>query len=153
MPPRRGLGVTPGPRPHLPLPRDARPERYPGEVPVNETATGTLLPRRQTIADDLRNQITTGQLKGGDRLPSETNYQVSAPTLRRALAFLQAEAPHRENPRQGQLRPPPAPQDHILRRQPNLRRDRRSHASTARHGAHHPPHRVPVHPPRGKVTS
>ncbi|MCX4829673.1 GntR family transcriptional regulator [Streptomyces sp. NBC_01016] len=58
-------------------------------------ATGTALSRRQTIADDLHNQITTGRLKGGDRLPSETSlashYQVSTPTLRSALALLQAE--------------------------------------------------------------
>ncbi|WP_328633440.1 GntR family transcriptional regulator [Streptomyces sp. NBC_00356] len=58
-------------------------------------ATATVISRRQAIADDLRTQITTGELKGGDRLPSETNlaahYQVSTPTLRGALALLQAE--------------------------------------------------------------
>ncbi|WP_327661353.1 MULTISPECIES: GntR family transcriptional regulator [unclassified Streptomyces] len=58
-------------------------------------ATATVFSRRQAIAEDLRTQITTGELKGGDRLPSETNlaahYQVSTPTLRGALALLQAE--------------------------------------------------------------
>lgn len=51
--------------------------------------------RRQTIADDLRNQITTGELKAGERLPSETTlasrYGVSTSTLRGALALLQSE--------------------------------------------------------------
>ncbi|MEU3477163.1 GntR family transcriptional regulator [Streptomyces sp. NPDC033754] len=51
--------------------------------------------RRHTIADDLRTQISTGRLKAGARLPSETqlaaHYKVSTPTLRNALALLQAE--------------------------------------------------------------
>ncbi|MEU3094527.1 GntR family transcriptional regulator [Streptomyces sp. NPDC006967] len=51
--------------------------------------------RRDTIADDLRNRIVTGRLKPGDRLPSEAHlaaqYRVSTPTLRNALAALQAE--------------------------------------------------------------
>ncbi|MFE0737891.1 GntR family transcriptional regulator [Streptomyces sp. NPDC058855] len=50
---------------------------------------------RHTIADDLRTQITTGHLKAGTRLPSEpmlaAQYKVSIPTLRNALALLQAE--------------------------------------------------------------
>ncbi|MFI8421754.1 GntR family transcriptional regulator [Streptomyces sp. NPDC085479] len=50
---------------------------------------------RDTIAEDLRTQITTGRLKPGDRLPSEprlaTHYKVSTPTVRQALALLQAE--------------------------------------------------------------
>ncbi|TXS14997.1 GntR family transcriptional regulator [Streptomyces sp. adm13(2018)] len=50
---------------------------------------------RDTIADDLRTQITTGRLKAGSRLPSEprlaADYKVSTPTLRNALALLQAE--------------------------------------------------------------
>ncbi|MEV6198790.1 GntR family transcriptional regulator [Streptomyces sp. NPDC051771] len=50
---------------------------------------------RDTIAEDLRTQITTGRLKSGDRLPSEpklaTHYKVSTPTVRQALALLQAE--------------------------------------------------------------
>lgn len=50
---------------------------------------------RDTIAEDLRTQITTGHLKSGDRLPSEpklaTHYKVSTPTVRQALALLQAE--------------------------------------------------------------
>ncbi|MGW9451063.1 GntR family transcriptional regulator [Streptomyces sp. NPDC055632] len=50
---------------------------------------------RDTIAEDLRIQITTGGLKPGDRLPSEpklaTHYKVSTPTIRQALALLQAE--------------------------------------------------------------
>lgn len=51
--------------------------------------------RRHAIADDLRNQISTGHLKAGERLPSEAQlaarYAVSTPTLRNALALLQAE--------------------------------------------------------------
>ncbi|WP_435969571.1 GntR family transcriptional regulator [Streptomyces sp. Qhu_M48] len=50
---------------------------------------------RHTIADDLRTQITTGHLSAGARLPSEpmlaAQYKVSTPTLRNALALLQAE--------------------------------------------------------------
>ncbi|MFD4157250.1 GntR family transcriptional regulator [Streptomyces hydrogenans] len=50
---------------------------------------------RDTIAEDLRTQITAGHLKPGDRLPSEpklaTHYKVSTPTIRQALALLQAE--------------------------------------------------------------
>ncbi|MFE0583371.1 GntR family transcriptional regulator [Streptomyces sp. NPDC058874] len=51
--------------------------------------------RRHVIADDLRAQISTGHIKAGDRLPSEAQlaarYTVSTPTLRSALALLQAE--------------------------------------------------------------
>ncbi|MFJ8902136.1 GntR family transcriptional regulator [Streptomyces sp. NPDC102370] len=51
--------------------------------------------RRDTIADDLRDRITSGRLKPGDPLPSEahlaTQYRVSTSTLRNALAVLQAE--------------------------------------------------------------
>ncbi|WP_199837092.1 MULTISPECIES: GntR family transcriptional regulator [unclassified Streptomyces] len=51
--------------------------------------------RRHVIADDLRAQISTGRFKAGDRLPSEAQlaarYTVSTPTLRSALALLQAE--------------------------------------------------------------
>ncbi|MFD9306016.1 GntR family transcriptional regulator [Streptomyces sp. NPDC060048] len=51
--------------------------------------------RRYAIADDLRNQISKGHLKAGERLPSEArlaaHYAVSTPTLRNALALLQAE--------------------------------------------------------------
>ncbi|MYW65792.1 GntR family transcriptional regulator [Streptomyces sp. SID8379] len=51
--------------------------------------------RRQTIADDIRTQIAAGQLKAGERLPSETilasQYGVSTSTLRSALALLQSE--------------------------------------------------------------
>ncbi|MFC9384740.1 GntR family transcriptional regulator [Streptomyces venezuelae] len=50
---------------------------------------------RDTIAADLRTQITTGHLRAGARLPSEprlaAQYKVSTPTLRNALALLQAE--------------------------------------------------------------
>ncbi|MFF8408302.1 GntR family transcriptional regulator [Streptomyces omiyaensis] len=57
--------------------------------------TTTVPTLRDTIAEDLRIQITTGHLKPGDRLPSEpklaTQYKVSTPTLRQALALLQAE--------------------------------------------------------------
>ncbi|WP_284581745.1 GntR family transcriptional regulator [Streptomyces sp. 2P-4] len=51
--------------------------------------------RRDTIADDLRHQISTGHFKVGERLPSEaqlaSRYAVSTPTLRSALALLQGE--------------------------------------------------------------
>ena len=51
--------------------------------------------RRHGIADDLRNQIATGRIKAGERLPSEAQlaaqYVVSTPTLRSALAVLQRE--------------------------------------------------------------
>ncbi|MFD0367733.1 GntR family transcriptional regulator [Streptomyces sp. NPDC127114] len=50
---------------------------------------------RDTIAEDLRAQIATGQLKPGERLASEpqlaARYKVSTATLRNALALLQAE--------------------------------------------------------------
>ncbi len=52
--------------------------------------------RRDAIADDLRDRIATGRLKPGERLPSEAHlaaqYMVSTPTLRNALAVLQAES-------------------------------------------------------------
>ncbi|MCX4787679.1 GntR family transcriptional regulator [Streptomyces sp. NBC_01221] len=51
--------------------------------------------RHQTIADDLRSQISAGLIKAGERLPSEAQladrYTVSKPTLRSALAILQGE--------------------------------------------------------------
>ncbi|MER7661931.1 GntR family transcriptional regulator [Streptomyces sp. NPDC096193] len=51
--------------------------------------------RRHVIADDLRKQISTGRIKAGERLPSEaqlaSQYMVSTPTLRSALAVLQGE--------------------------------------------------------------
>ncbi|MEU5581405.1 GntR family transcriptional regulator [Streptomyces huasconensis] len=52
-------------------------------------------PRHHDIADDLRQQITTGHLKPGEQLTSESDladrYKVSTVTLRRALAVLQGE--------------------------------------------------------------
>ncbi|MCL7429274.1 GntR family transcriptional regulator [Streptomyces sp. YS415] len=52
-------------------------------------------PRHHDVADDLRQQITTGRLQLGERLPSETalaeRYAVSTVTLRHALAVLQGE--------------------------------------------------------------
>ncbi|MFI9563522.1 GntR family transcriptional regulator [Streptomyces rishiriensis] len=57
--------------------------------------TRSVPPRHHDIADDLRNQITTGHLKLGERLPSETGlagqYNVSTATLRSALSVLQGE--------------------------------------------------------------
>lgn len=51
--------------------------------------------RHHGIADDLRHQITTGRIKPGERLPSESGlagrYKVSTATLRSALAVLQGE--------------------------------------------------------------
>ncbi|MEF9884410.1 GntR family transcriptional regulator [Streptomyces sp. P9-A4] len=56
---------------------------------------GTVASRRHAIADDLRTQITAGRIQPGERLPSEAqlacHYEVSTPTLRNALALLQAE--------------------------------------------------------------
>ncbi|MFG2455451.1 GntR family transcriptional regulator [Streptomyces sp. NPDC048512] len=57
--------------------------------------TRSVPSRPHDIADDLRQQITTGQLKPGERLPSEADladrYKVSTLTLRSALAALQGE--------------------------------------------------------------
>ena len=51
--------------------------------------------RRHVIANDIRDQISTGRIKAGERLPSEaqlaSRYTVSTPTLRSALAVLQGE--------------------------------------------------------------
>lgn len=51
--------------------------------------------RHHDIADDLRQQITTGRIQPGERLPSEADladrYKVSTLTLRSALAALQGE--------------------------------------------------------------
>ncbi|WP_328391167.1 GntR family transcriptional regulator [Streptomyces sp. NBC_00400] len=51
--------------------------------------------RRHVIADDIRNKISTGRIKTGERLPSEaqlaSRYAVSTPTLRSTLAVLQSE--------------------------------------------------------------
>ncbi|MFF5012664.1 GntR family transcriptional regulator [Streptomyces sp. NPDC001165] len=51
--------------------------------------------RHHDIADDLRQQITTGRIKPGERLQSEAGladrYKVSTVTLRSALAVLQRE--------------------------------------------------------------
>ncbi|MFZ4189670.1 GntR family transcriptional regulator [Streptomyces pseudogriseolus] len=51
--------------------------------------------RRDAIAADLRDRIAAGRMKPGERLPSEAHlaaqYRVSTPTLRNALAVLQAE--------------------------------------------------------------
>lgn len=51
--------------------------------------------RRHSIADDLREQITSGRLRPCERLPSEADlasrYKVSTLTLRHALAVLQGE--------------------------------------------------------------
>ncbi|MGW4562673.1 GntR family transcriptional regulator [Streptomyces sp. NPDC004561] len=57
--------------------------------------TRSVSPRHHDIADDLRQQITTGRMKPGERLLSEADladrYKVSTVTLRRALAVLQGE--------------------------------------------------------------
>ncbi|MEV8627509.1 GntR family transcriptional regulator [Streptomyces sp. NPDC051079] len=57
--------------------------------------TVAVASRRHAIADDLRSQITAGRIKPGERLLSEArlaaHYAVSTPTLRNALALLQAE--------------------------------------------------------------
>ncbi|WP_405944274.1 GntR family transcriptional regulator [Streptomyces sp. NBC_00932] len=57
--------------------------------------TGAVPSRHHDIADDLRQQITTGRIKPGERLTSEVglaaHYRVSTVTLRHALAVLQGE--------------------------------------------------------------
>ncbi|MET7456885.1 GntR family transcriptional regulator [Streptomyces sp. NPDC005574] len=57
--------------------------------------TGSVPSRHHDIADDLRQQITTGRIQPGERLPSEADladrYKVSTLTLRSALAALQGE--------------------------------------------------------------
>ncbi|MEV5613578.1 GntR family transcriptional regulator [Streptomyces sp. NPDC052225] len=62
---------------------------------AERAVTETVPSRRQTIADDIRTQIAAGQLKAGERLPSEailaSRYGVSTSTLRGALALLQSE--------------------------------------------------------------
>jgi DNA-binding FadR family transcriptional regulator len=82
-----------------------------GVVSVSlEQVTGLLRPRRgepgagaaadrppayQTLADDLRRQITSGQLRPGDRLPTEpelcTRSGVSRSTVREALRLLASQ--------------------------------------------------------------
>ncbi|MCX5449784.1 GntR family transcriptional regulator [Streptomyces libani] len=51
--------------------------------------------RRHVIADDIRNQISTGRVMAGECLPSEaqlaSRYAVSTATLRSALSVLQGE--------------------------------------------------------------
>jgi GntR family transcriptional regulator len=53
-------------------------------------------PLYRQLADDLRDQIRTGQYQPNGPLPSETDlaytYQVGMPTVRRALAVLRGEA-------------------------------------------------------------
>ncbi|MFE2535471.1 GntR family transcriptional regulator [Streptomyces sp. NPDC059371] len=57
--------------------------------------TESVPSRHHDIADDLRQQITTGRIQPGERLPSEADlaarYEVSTLTLRSALAALQGE--------------------------------------------------------------
>lgn len=57
--------------------------------------TQSVSSHRHIIAADLRDKITTGGIKAGERLPSETrlasHYTVSTATLRSALAVLQSE--------------------------------------------------------------
>ncbi|MFF8309553.1 GntR family transcriptional regulator [Streptomyces lydicus] len=51
--------------------------------------------RRHAIADDLREKISSGRIKAGERLPSEaqlaSDYAVSTATLRNALGILHGE--------------------------------------------------------------
>jgi GntR family transcriptional regulator len=59
------------------------------------TDTGARLPKYHRIADDLRDQIRTGTLKPGDKLPAETTiattHGTSVPTVRQAMSVLRAE--------------------------------------------------------------
>lgn len=60
---------------------------------MNET--GARLPKYHRIADALRDQIRTGRLAPGDRLPAETaiaaTHHTSVPTVRQAMSVLRAE--------------------------------------------------------------
>ncbi|EWT03867.1 GntR family transcriptional regulator [Intrasporangium chromatireducens Q5-1] len=60
---------------------------------MNET--GARLPKYHRIADALREQIRTGRLAPGDRLPAETaiaaTHHTSVPTVRQAMSVLRAE--------------------------------------------------------------
>lgn len=57
--------------------------------------TGARLPKYHRIADALREQVRTGQLAPGDRLPAETaiatTHHTSVPTVRQAMSVLRAE--------------------------------------------------------------
>lgn len=57
--------------------------------------TGARLPKYHRIADALREQIRTGGLGPGDRLPAETaiasTHRTSVPTVRQAMSVLRAE--------------------------------------------------------------
>lgn len=57
--------------------------------------TGARLPKYHRIADALRDQIRTGDLKAGDKLPAETaiasTHATSVPTVRQAMSVLRAE--------------------------------------------------------------
>lgn len=57
--------------------------------------TGARLPKYHRIADALREQIRTGRLAPGDRLPAETaiaaTHHTSVPTVRQAMSVLRAE--------------------------------------------------------------
>lgn len=81
-----------------------------------------MAPRRDVIADDLRTQISTGHIKAGERLPSETqlasHYAVSTPTLRSALAVLQSEGLVEKIHGKGNFVRHP-PQNHVRRRWPH----------------------------------
>lgn len=52
-------------------------------------------PKYQNVMEDLRNQILQGEIKGGEKLPSENElaeaYQISRQTVRKALQILQDE--------------------------------------------------------------
>jgi GntR family transcriptional regulator len=64
-----------------------------GVIPVGEVSA--VAKRYEQVADDLRQQVQTGALTPGERLPSEealaSRYRVGLPTLRQALSVLQAE--------------------------------------------------------------
>lgn len=57
--------------------------------------TGSRLPKYHRIADALRDEIRSGVLRAGDRLPAETTiaatHSTSVPTVRQAMSVLRAE--------------------------------------------------------------
>lgn len=62
----------------------------------SSTVRGSAVPAKyELIADDIRQQIASGQLIPGDRIPGESSliekYKVSPPTLRQALQVLRSE--------------------------------------------------------------
>ncbi len=63
--------------------------------PVNPPPLAAARTAAETVAEQIRSQIATGQLRPGDRLPSERalleQYDVARPTMRGALRLLESD--------------------------------------------------------------